>query len=670
AVLELGLLPSYDAWRMKAKRAEKSGIPLRLKAGKGPGSETILNWQYLPSDWKSALIENKGNPEKFCNPLENHFTMDGLARAFYETFRFDDGTALTPEQVTRYTVNASALKALNSLKTEMQITHKTKVNPGTRDILWNGLFGALETFNNHLKITYGCEHNLKTGERLKGKLGQFVKNGDYLMLIDGRNKLANAAKVKDETDRALIEELLNNWKNLDNEQIAELYNMVVTKMGKKPISGATVGNWRKKLGFFTYAGQKGETNLQHNKLMQVKRKAPSLPMVYVTIDGWDVELLYQAKNDKNVTTYHNRATVVVVLDPVEGLNYPLGYAVGTHETPELIKAALRNAANHSRELFGNRYKIWQIQSDNYGRGSLTYLYEGMCKHYTPAMPRNHKAKVIEPYFKYLNKKCQLLFPNWSGFSMTSRKESQPNGEYLNKIRKSFPDYEGVVAQVEQLMQLERKQKQQQYLEGWKNLPVEDRLELPTEQFLWLFGEQHSHTNKLQHNGFTPTLLGEKTEFDTFDLRFREFAYMDWAIKYDPEDLSEILVVNAQKNKSNGEVDKLIGTHRFMLEQKYVQPMALYDRKEGDAKELNQVFKAVKEAKKELTNRRAEMGDKVRELFLENKELDETLTKFLLVDNKGQHKNQKNQGRGQVSAKTTKALEEPYEIIEESHRIQY
>ena len=71
------------------------------------------------------------------------------------------------------------------------------------------------------------------------------------------------------------------------------------------------------------------------------------------------------------TTYTNRKTMVVVLDACE--KYPVGYAIGDHESPALIREALRNAVQHTKELFGERYKPLQLQSDNYqkeGDGSL------------------------------------------------------------------------------------------------------------------------------------------------------------------------------------------------------------------------------------------------------------------------------------------------------------
>ena len=94
-------------------------------------------------------------------------------------------------------------------------------------------------------------------------------------------------------------------------------------------------------------------------------------------------------------------TVVVVLDPFN--KYPIGYATGYQESPELIKAALRNATNHTAELFGQRLRPVQIQSDNYQIKIMLPTY-GMAEYVTPAEVGNAKAKPIEPYFRRLNHK--------------------------------------------------------------------------------------------------------------------------------------------------------------------------------------------------------------------------------------------------------------------------
>ena len=44
------------------------------------------------------------------------------------------------------------------------------------------------------------------------------------------------------------------------------------------------------------------------------------------------------KKDGKATTYTNRITMVVVLDAC--CKYPIGYAIGLHESPALIREAL------------------------------------------------------------------------------------------------------------------------------------------------------------------------------------------------------------------------------------------------------------------------------------------------------------------------------------------
>ena len=146
-----------------------------------------------------------------------------------------------------------------------------------------------------------------------------------------------------------------------------------------------------------------------NIAMQSKRKEPQFPLQYFTLDGWTVELLYQDE-----TGFNNRLVVVVVLDACG--KYPVGYAIGNNENTELIRQANRSAAVHIQELFGASFRPRQLQSDRYGLKALTPFYKAMAELYIPAAVGNAKAKVIEPYFKYLNKKYCQAFPNWSGFN--------------------------------------------------------------------------------------------------------------------------------------------------------------------------------------------------------------------------------------------------------------
>ena len=109
-------------------------------------------------------------------------------------------------------------------------------------------------------------------------------------------------------------------------------------MNWKPITGATVANYRKEHPE-CYAGRYGKSALANNKLMQVTRTAPTAPMYFWCVDGWDTELFYQAhatdSRGRSVTTYHHRPTVVAIVDPFN--KYIIGYAIGRHESAALIR---------------------------------------------------------------------------------------------------------------------------------------------------------------------------------------------------------------------------------------------------------------------------------------------------------------------------------------------
>lgn len=626
----------YEAYLSRARRIEG----FRLREGRGPGNDALVDLKYLDANEQNALMKKLGKPYTAKNPLEYIYQYDNDIYAWFDSYRFADDTALKPEQVEQYTVNACVLKATIKLRQNRESSLAMR-NSSMRG-LWSSITKDVAHFKTILKAQGKPTHTLPTSQdKLKAKLIAFISEQGNHTLIDGRNKNQSAVKVSKAEQRKLLEELIKQHQNLDNAQIAKLYNTVAAKVeGWKAITAQTVANRSKAIDIYTYSGRRGATALRNNKLQQIKRKPPTMPLTYWTLDGWDVELAFQQKTTNakghNVTTYHNRPAVVVVLDRVRGFNYPVGYAVGDHETPELIREALKNAVNHTHELFGTRYRTHQIQSDRYGNGNLTPFYEGLSDYYTPARAHNSKTKAIEPYFKFLNKQCQLFYPgNWTGFGVKSNEESQPNDEYLNKIRHNFPTRESCYEQVRQLIDYERQTKAEAYCQAYAELPETDRKEITTEEYLRFFGHTHSHTRRLHHDGFNPTLLGEQRFYESFDIRFRELAYMDWAVMYDPENLDEILVLNAKSDPSKRLLE-IEGTHRFLLQSRHIQPEALYDRQPGDAEALARTNNFNKQVEDTIVQRTADNMKDLRQLFT-RPELEGTLAKLLLVDSKGCHK---------------------------------
>ena len=618
-----------------------------VKRGGGEDNPSLIRWDNMPERLKDAYVEKYGNPkstEKY-SAFTSLIEPDYEAEQFFAEFRFDDGSHLTPEVQMKYVANARVLNA--AVKCQNWRKPFIKALGGNL-----GVNAYISCAVNAIRNDVRYAHTLPESERrLASKVAEYRKNG-YAAVVTGYHKNHNAAKVACNEQEATLRMLLGNYRNLDNEQIKDLYNTMAAKLGWKTISSSTVALKREKWNLFTFGLNAGETAFNNAKQMLVKRSAPSAGMMYWTADGWDVELLYQKttidRNGHSVTTYHNRLTVVVVLDP--SVKYPIGYAIGDHETAALIREAFRNAMRHTEELFGRMYRPAQIQTDHYGRGTLQSFYEAAsARHYTPARIKNAKAKVIEPYFKYLNHEyCQMEMPNWAGYGVKSK--SQPNPDYLDKIKKDFPDEAGCRKQIEYIIACERRAKLQAYMTAFNALPEAERYELSEADYLYYLGESTARTIKLQPMGICPVISGTQYYFDCFDVKFRQYNYLDWTVKYDPQNMERVLVA--------GDDDKV----RFVCAQKHEQPMALADRQAGDSEQLTRVRQYNRELKEMVMERNEEDYTAVRSLMEEVGKDELMLTKVLLTDSQGRHKDRRNHARLTGSARKALAAAMEQEAV--------
>lgn len=615
---------SLDNYKALSKRKQ---IQVVRRASRN--TPALVAYDSMPNRFKEAIIEKiGGTPYKLAklNILEDLIEHNTEASKFFnEDFKLSDGRWLPKQTRNEYYHNAIILDAITKLIEKVAVKKAKGHKTGGQ---WN-YFSELVQGLDRTQYPHTLPDYFSS---LREKYNKYIAEG-YISLIHANylKGIRNAAKINDEVKLNFIITFLKDPRNLDNEQVARVYNEIAGRMNWRKITGHTVAKYRDEYDLEIHAGRRGSASLYNNKAMQVKREAPKKPLYYWTLDGWDVELLYQKYNGKTIT-YHNRPTVVVVLDPC--CKYPIGYAVGTHETPELIKEALRNAALHSAELFGSMYRTHQIQSDRYAYKTLEPIYAAMGKAVTPARAKNAKAKVIEPYFGYLNKNyCQFL-PNWSGFGITSDKSKQPNVEFLNKYKKNFPDYEGICALVSMIIEKERQTKRDEYLQAWATLSDADKLELTHDSYLYWFGEKTAHKNLMQGNGLNVTIKGIKRAYDCFDLNFRRHASTRWNIVYDPDNTSKILAINDDE------------TLRFVLEEKYIQPMALKERKEGDVEQLQRINQFNEKMTEHIIDV-VSIAEGSTYNFIEeySKQLDGTLGKLMITNSQGQHKDIRNIDKG-------------------------
>lgn len=616
----------------------------------GNGRTALYAVESLPLKWRTEVykrypdLQEQADSREFIDTVEP----DGKALSFYQDYKLSDGRNLPDDKVLEYASNAAIMNAFRR-RWEAHVSKRQR--SGKRTTLakefWSRAAAALPRLADHFP------HSLPgSPRRLQMKFAEYVSSG-YECFISGKFLNGNAGKVLTDEQTGYLATLISNPNNVQDTVVAKFYNAKARMLGWKEITAAAVGVWREKLQLEAAAGRLGVTSFRANKTMQVKRSRPTAPFLMCSLDGWTVELLYQkTRTDKkghNVTTYTNRLTIVVVLDPC--VDYPMGYAVGDHECPELIKAALRNAAIHSREITGEMLRYNQVQSDRYAIKSMTELYAVLGDKVIPAQAHNAKAKPVEPYFNHLNTTYCQLCPNWSGFGVTTNPKRQPNSEALNKRRHSFPDDAGLRAQIDEMMRLERQQKIGKLMEKLANLKPEHRLPMSREMYLLNFGAETGFKNVLEGCGLRPTILGMKRDYDCFDLTFRDHASERWTVKYDPDDLHEVLAVSED------------GTRRYMLEEKYVQPMALADRKPGDAEQLQRVHDYNKALEAETGRRLADHFEDARRVIERAAELPIHGTpalgaciedRLLLTDSRGQHKD--NRSRKRLAAADIEALE--------------
>ncbi|RYF25168.1 MAG: hypothetical protein EOO42_04370 [Flavobacteriales bacterium] len=567
-------------------------------------------------------------------PLKQLLVNDYTAYAFFSKYVKSNGENLKANTIREYTATATALNAIIKLMNDSKAWRKALGGTPSSAGALSNLSAILKT----LQPTYGWK--LPASDRgLRGKIAKYKQLG-YEGLISGKEGNDNASKITEDAQEAALRRIMALGRNLDDVQVMKLYNVAADTVGWKKITKGTVANRRSEWQMYADAGARGKSHHENTHAMQFKRKAPSSPLFYWTLDGWDAELLYQQveidRKGYSKTTYHNRLTVVVVLDPCQ--KYPIGYAVGDHETPELIRSAIRNAVKHTAELFGEMYHVHQLQSDNYSKKKLTPFYESLSEYYTPARVKNAKAKVIEPYFKSLNKNFCQLQANWSGYGVTARKENQPNAEYLNKIRHSFPDLKGCIAQIDAMIAGERAAKREAYLNAWTNLSDDLKLKWTHEEYLHNIGEVYGRSNRLEGSGIIKTINGETFNYESFDASFRKHRNTDWILKCDPENMTTVLAENED------------ATLRFMLTEKYVQPMALIERTEGDGKQLAAVNQFNKSLVNDILQVQQKDFDVLGDFMHQHPALEDTLGKLLLVDSNGQHKDNKSSARLSQAAK--------------------
>jgi hypothetical protein len=631
-----------------------------------PGSSALVDFETMRPDIKQKYIQVYGDPRAAIaaktqkSALETAIVYGNAAYEYFSVkYRYDNDRKLPPEKVDEYTLNVRIMDALLKLRdTRKQWAFgggNIRINIWERLCQLSNDLLPLKDPNGRAIFPHKLPQNWKS---LKRKCEQYEQaravseEEGFRSVIHKAYGNKHAVKVLNNEQQAVMHKLISHHNNLNSVQIMNEYNKVADLMSWEPVnSPTTVDNYRKKMDLTTMPGCKGVATLRNTRMKQIHRSAPEQALTYWTLDGWTVELLYQKKiktKEKDgklymKTTYTNRKTAVIVLDACK--KYPIGYAIGDHESPALIREALRNAVNHTRELFGTRYKPLQLQSDNYQKKVMVPFYQAMTKYYTPAALGNAKSKIIEPYFLSLNRDFCQLQANWSGFGITADTANQPNLEIINYNRNLVPDEATVIGQIEAMIETERAKKIDDYREAWNHTEEARKIPFGTEEYLLLMGETTGRTNKLTGSGLYIEFMGKRLCFDSFDLSLRNYYNEDWIVRFDPDDMSQVLISNAKRLKS-GRVEKETGTLRYLLQQEIKVPMALADQKPEHFEYRARVDVFNRELTAHVQEKGHDVDQHIGHLYQQVPGLlgNSLLDIHLITDSRGQHKDERSKAR--------------------------
>lgn len=528
--------------------------------------KVLIGYERLKPEYKRMVGVRFGNPYDLVarQPILDRVINNPEAHDFFMRYQYNGNNKLLIETVNKYTRADAWLRFLGSvslgdIKKGFGLTApsfyqhageliKIEVRRG-KDKDYKGIYMLPGDFPSSY-------------QRLKEKAENYKKltPADLIDPLYGNKNASKLGKYEggfspkvEEQQKAVIRTIAGKHNNLDAAQVAKLSDIIFKEKGWESIGRSRVYQMLQEMKVQLTPGRRGRKVFNSEVAMQNKRLAPKFPTYYFTLDGWTVELLYQ-----EMSSFDNRLVVVVVLDPFN--KYPVGYAIGDRENAELIREANRNAILHLKELFGDYYRPYQLQSDNYALKQLTPFYQACGHLHTPAAVGNAKSKVIEPYFNYLNTEYCQLQPNWSGHNVTASKKNQVNTEYLNMIKKSFPSKDGVIRQVERAIEIERTLKVDEYKAKWAEMPAEDKNVMSELEWLFVFGVPMGRSNTIVGQGIIKTIAGAEYTYDSFDPAFRKNMHLSWDLKIDPTDITRALAISED------------GKLQFVLHEKMALPM--------------------------------------------------------------------------------------------------
>jgi hypothetical protein len=453
--------------------------------------------------------------------------------------------------------------------------------------------GVSETYDGMQQLTADFPTSYRP---LLKKVSDYITGGPKI-LIDKMygNKLA--AKVADEVCEAQLLTLIEDPRQYDDVLVCMMYNAWAKNNGYKVIEPPTVGVWRRKREGEIIISREGNSAYNEKYLRQVKGSGRPSPLHLVEHDDYNLNLLFQDKQEYQFNRYISIMVTDTHCDLVLGKSYHLITKEMKDTLQNMVRHAYVDAMYYIRSIVGdgNWYLPFEIKADHYASASLFPFYEKIGRFVAPAVGNKHRG-YIEPFFgsPFLKRAEKLVAQdNYNGNNM-SAKYSGVNPDMLDiSLREKSRPMIGNQAEViiENFFQLLRNMpdfkrtdmnapsKQQKWLQSFSQLSIEQKRPITDEQFLLTFGVPHNPNNpiKITNRGVEPQINNGKYSYDLPEAwMYDKYPGAKVNVIYDPFDMSRVLITNH---------DDI----RFIARTAHLQPRSLKDQYTGSRTYLNAIL---------------------------------------------------------------------------------
>ncbi|HEY3389240.1 MAG TPA: hypothetical protein VGK38_06680, partial [Prolixibacteraceae bacterium] len=210
----------------------------------------LVAYDSIPERFRALITEKYGDPRKgiSTNLLIDKIDQDAKANEYFSEYLLPTKHHLPSKVQLEYYTNAIILNACNRMINDRKSFRRSRGGNAPR--MWDELARLIEDLSS---ATY--PHTLPANaRRLEDRYKRYMAEG-YQSLIHKNFCNKSAAKVNDDIKESMLTELIADPRNLDNEQVRNIYNGIAEKMGWKQITASAVAVWKDKLDIITSPGR-------------------------------------------------------------------------------------------------------------------------------------------------------------------------------------------------------------------------------------------------------------------------------------------------------------------------------------------------------------------------------------------------------------------------------